>query len=399
MDDVRLLNQQLLYTLKKSGAVTTEQVERAFMRVERHRFLRQWYIASIKDGQLTWKKVQLDPASPDQQSMLAIYSDNPCVTRVEGCHPSSSTSEPSLIGRMLELLELAQGMRILEIGTGTGYNAALLAELVGEPSLVWTVEVQPNIAAEAKVVLQQAGYGGIHVLSRDGFYGAPEGAPYHRIEATVGCPDLSPYWVSQLLPEGFMLIPLEHGYHHPLVKVVHDPEQPGHVKGRIVGWSSFMTMTGMLGWANLWQTLLPDVPGNPAWKRSLPFALSCGDHGHPLRSPPHRAFYFFLGLSARELWYTDQGYGLADPGAGAAVVISCQYIYGFCRKGEEEACERLYARLIDILERWAKLGRPDLGDYEIVFIPRKDCPPPPQKQSVQTWIIDRLYFREEIHLP
>jgi protein-L-isoaspartate(D-aspartate) O-methyltransferase len=120
---------------------------------------------------------------------------------------------------MLELLDLAPGMKVLEIGTGTGYNAALVTEIVGDQGLVVTVDVAEDVVDQTRRLLDRAGYPGIHVLVRDGFDGAPEDAPFDRIVVTVGCSDLSPRWAEQLADGGFMLVPLEHAGAHPLFRV------------------------------------------------------------------------------------------------------------------------------------------------------------------------------------
>jgi protein-L-isoaspartate(D-aspartate) O-methyltransferase len=102
-----------------------------------------------------------------------IYSDIALGTRLVerfGARlPASSTSQPALVADMLELLEVAAGLRVLEVGAGTGYNAALLAELVGDQGLVTTVDVAEDVVARPRRLLAGAGYPEITVLCRDGF--------------------------------------------------------------------------------------------------------------------------------------------------------------------------------------------------------------------------------------
>lgn len=99
---------------------------------------------------------------------------------------------------MLELLDLAPGLNVLEIGAGTGYNAALMAELVGDQHLVVTLDVLEDVVEQTRRLLARAGYPEIAVLWRDGVQGAAERAPFDRIVATVGRSDLSPRWAEQL---------------------------------------------------------------------------------------------------------------------------------------------------------------------------------------------------------
>jgi len=389
--------------LVRQGSITTDEVRQAFLRVRRHRFLRFWYEISLspekRTTRISWTKLDYDPDNPTPQKLAEVYSDRAIVTRVDGVSPTSSTSEPSLVAEMLEFLRLRPGMRVLEIGTGTGYNAALLAELVGDSALVYTVEAQPDVAEEARAALQREGYGGVRVFVRDGFYGAPEGAPFDRVVATVGCPDLSPHWLAQLSEGGFMLVPLQHGHYHPLGKIARDPEHPGYAQGKLVGQSSFMPMKGMLSWANPWQSfLIKGLDGEPAWSRPLPDPLPrVKDNTHPLRDPVHRSFHFFLTLSTRELWTTNLGYGLADPGARAAVLITGQEVVGHHPGGGAAAAARLYGRLFENLERWEKLGRPAPGSYELRFMPKGEFPHL-EGDSEEAWMIERVFFWQQVRL-
>ncbi len=94
---------------------------------------------------------------------------------------------------MLELLQIKPGMTVLEIGAGSGYNAALLAHLTGASGKVISVEVTPQLAETACGSLASTGYERVVVAVRDGFYGAQEHAPYDRMIVTAGCQDLSPH--------------------------------------------------------------------------------------------------------------------------------------------------------------------------------------------------------------
>jgi protein-L-isoaspartate(D-aspartate) O-methyltransferase len=137
---------------------------------------------------------------------------------VHGCSPvvthrdangvaTSSASAPGIVAAMLEQLDIRPGHRILEIGAGTGYNAALLACLAGPAGQVTTVELDPGIAAEAEKALAAAGYGHVTVVAGDGEYGHAPGAPYDRIIVTAGAWDLPSAWADQLAPGGILVVP------------------------------------------------------------------------------------------------------------------------------------------------------------------------------------------------
>jgi protein-L-isoaspartate O-methyltransferase len=130
--------------------------------------------------------------------------------RHDGVEPgerfTSSSSMPSVVFSMLADLDVRPGHRVLEIGTGTGWNAALLAHRAGAGNVV-SVEVDPAVARAARRALQRAGYGGVRVVTGDGLLGCPEGAPYDRVMATCGLRSGVFTLVRQTLPGGVVLVP------------------------------------------------------------------------------------------------------------------------------------------------------------------------------------------------
>ena len=140
----------------------------------------------------------------------AAYRDDAIVTkRDEAGQPISSSSQPGIMAIMLVQLGLAPGHRVLEIGAGTGYNAALMSHIVGRTGRVTSVDIDPELAGAARGHLASAGFGDVTVVCADGAGGDPWHAPYDRIIATVGVSDLAPAWLAQAAPDGRIVVPLD----------------------------------------------------------------------------------------------------------------------------------------------------------------------------------------------
>jgi protein-L-isoaspartate(D-aspartate) O-methyltransferase len=114
-------------------------------------------------------------------------------------------SQPYIVAFMTQALEVTKAHRVLEIGTGSGYQAAVLGELAGE---VYTIEIIPELAASARQVLQELGYANVHVRAGHGFAGWPEEAPFDRIMVTAAPDEVPPALVEQLRVGGLMAIPV-----------------------------------------------------------------------------------------------------------------------------------------------------------------------------------------------
>jgi protein-L-isoaspartate(D-aspartate) O-methyltransferase len=122
--------------------------------------------------------------------------------------PTSSASAPGTVAGMLEQAEVRPGQRVLEVGAGTGYNAALLAHLVGASGSVTTIEYDADVADAARVHLAAYGADRVRVMTGDGTLGSAEDGPFDRILVTAGAWDVAPAWVEQLAPHGRVVLPL-----------------------------------------------------------------------------------------------------------------------------------------------------------------------------------------------
>ena len=176
----------LIEQLKAGGHIRSSAVEMAFRRLPRQLFA---------------------PDVPPEQ----VYSDQSVPIRDEAGQRLTVISQPSVMARMLEYLELEPGQKVLEVGTGSGFFAGLLGSIVGPQGHVVTLEIEPALIERAAVRLSSAGIKNVEVVSGDGGYGYSPAAPFDRIVSTAGVGEITPEWLKQLKPHGCLLVPLDVG--------------------------------------------------------------------------------------------------------------------------------------------------------------------------------------------
>jgi protein-L-isoaspartate(D-aspartate) O-methyltransferase len=191
------LRQRLVDDLRGRGYVRSDRVAGAFAAVPRERFL-------------------ADHA--ERHGLDAVYQDEAIVTRRDPTtgEPTSSSSQPAIMAEMLELLAPAPGERVAEIGAGTGYNAALLAHLVGDEGVVTSIELDPEVAADARRNLREAGCPATVVVG-DGRDGVPGAAPIDAMMATASVDAVPKAWHDQLRTGGRLVLPLRISRVGPIV--------------------------------------------------------------------------------------------------------------------------------------------------------------------------------------
>ena len=142
-----------------------------------------------------------------------------------GC--GQTISQPFIVALMSTLLRLQPGDRVLEIGTGSGYQAAILAEIVGQ---VFSIEVIPELALSAAALLQQLGYHNVHVRAGDGWAGWPELAPFDGIIVTCAAETLPEGLLAQLVPAGHLVLPLGPSDDQRLLDVTMGQDSKPHLR-------------------------------------------------------------------------------------------------------------------------------------------------------------------------
>jgi methyltransferase of ATP-grasp peptide maturase system len=226
------------------GDALTPAWRPAFDAVPRHAFIPD-VVWIVRDDGPGW--VPLSRHDDPGAWWDLVYQDGYVVTQVDdgrapepgtaGEYSTSSASQPSLVLRMLDQLDPRPGERVLEVGTGTGYNAALLCHRLGDEQ-VTTVEVDEQLAERARKSLADAGFHPT-VVAGDGLAGWAPGAPYDRVESTASVRQIPPAWIAQTRTGGVILTPWGNGYHNDalLRLTVGDG---GTASGRFVGEAAFM---------------------------------------------------------------------------------------------------------------------------------------------------------------
>jgi len=190
MPDLEEERNRLVDSLVSRGYVTSEAVEKAMRRVPREEFLPR----DMKDE---------------------AYVDSPLPIG-EG----QTISAPHMVAIMAEQLDLSPGLKVLEIGAGSGYHAAVCAEVVAPDGHIYTIERISSLATFAEDNLKRTGYGDlVTVIFGDGTKGLPDKAPFDRIFVAAGAPDVPVPLTDQLADGGKMLVPVGGRYYQDLIKV------------------------------------------------------------------------------------------------------------------------------------------------------------------------------------
>ena len=209
----------------------------AFSAIDRGMFVPEFY--RPHPDRAGWQRL----TAPDPAWRAGVDSPDALVTQVGGHnhHPdddirgpaTSSSSAPALMTAMLDALDIQHGHRVLEVGTGTGYNTALLCHRLGEDN-VTTIDIDPALVHTATRRLAHIGYHP-HTHVADALDGHPDDGPYDRILATVALPDIPHAWRGQLAPDGAILMPLDrHGTGGLLALFRPDPDDTNVLHGRLL---------------------------------------------------------------------------------------------------------------------------------------------------------------------
>jgi protein-L-isoaspartate(D-aspartate) O-methyltransferase len=293
---------------------------------------------------------------------------------------------------MLEMLQLEPGMRVLEIGAGTGYNAALLRELVGPEGHVVSIDIDAEVAGWARERLTAAGYTDtdIEIIAADGADGWDAGAPWDAITVTVGVSDIAVAWAEQLRPGGRLVLPLQVGNGQLCVAFQRDPQGSSTLRSELVEPCGFVQMRGRMASheplrvvtthiaagvptevpVEMLAHLLAQRPTCRTWDGSLfdGFVLIAGLQGAPLFPIWAEALVHDDRSAKEHERFTRGAFGLyVDGPSGPALAtlgptMSNPRRLELCAWGGNAAAEELRA----LHAHWVALGRPNAEQLQII---------------------------------
>lgn len=225
-----------------------------------------------------------------QEWERVAYANVPLVTQWDDGHhtgtdpgtvATSSASMPSVVAGMLRDLDVSDGMRVLEIGTGTGWNAALLARRLGDENVV-SVEIDATVAQQARAALSRAG-DSPEVIHSDGGDGWPDGAPYDRLIVTAGVRTVPPSWLEQVRPGGIILAPWGTDYTDQDALIKLTVREDGTASGPFLDMVEFMKLRDQrLDW-DRFRDHVPEFPGTADVTSTSVTLADLGDRYEPAR--------------------------------------------------------------------------------------------------------------------
>ncbi len=214
-DTYKKKRKNMVEQLVTRGYIESKRVEVAMKKVPRHMFVPP----HIKDS---------------------AYVDMP-----QPIGRSQTISAPHMVAMMVEKLDIEDGQKVLEIGGGRGYHAAVIAELVKEKGKVYSVEYIESLARSAQKNLKRCGYDNVRIIHGDGSSGYREKSPYHRISVACGAPNIPDPMIEQLSRRGKILIPVGNKFFQELIRGTKVDENK--IKKENLGGVRFVPLKGRYG--------------------------------------------------------------------------------------------------------------------------------------------------------
>jgi len=391
----RLLAESQRYAAE-AGTQMEEAIAQAFLATPRHYFVHRYRQWPNKE----WQEVTAENLA---QHLPALYSNDALMLWSDDHATTlSSISQPSLVLGMLQMLKLAPGHRVFELGAGSGWNAALMGRLVGPTGHVYSLEIIPAMAQQAAAAVSALGIANVTIIAADGGEGYAAGAPYDRAIFTAGSYDLPQHFYTQLKDGGLLLFILKaEGGGDTLILLRKNGDHFESLQSFPVG---FVPMTGKYALENLnaipldalpgWDTLRQhEVARTPFWwggrGRDLLWRTQAVRSFLAIAEPGFRIFTVestiepTVDSAAGEP--TDEStakphefFGLWDEADGSLVLARNEQLIAYGNL-------RMQERLLQTLHRWVELGMPSAASFALHIYPIAT----PLIAAENEWIVKR----------
>ena len=365
--NTRKYREKLVSHLRKEDYLHREDIEKAFLKIPRENFI--WSIWKKENGK--WKSYPVNKNTLTEKLAEEIYKDWSIPILVENDEIISSSSQPAVMSIMIEEADIREGDRVLEIGTGSGYNAAILNEIVGKTGKVVTIEINDTVYNLAKAAFKNAGLSNdIVLLKRNAVEGAPEYAPFDSIIVTTSTPEIPHVWFDELKEGGRLVMPYVVRGSEILVKLTKLNEYI--LFGEGIHYVVFSRLKGVSAtkhfplFRNEFISLKEIIENYRVEDSTLTRAFS------QLSKREKQDFAFFLSTHCENSFSMltedeKKVYGIIkeeENGMGVVAVLENKVI----KWGSHAA----YFEFKNTLEKWKNLGKPGLRDYKILFTKRKN---------------------------
>ena len=360
----------------------SEATQKAYLATPRHQFVRRYRRWGIKE----WSEVNEGNL---EEHLATLYSDRALVLFGDDDDDVPSTiSQPSFILRMLDMLQLERGQKVFELGTGSGWNAGLMGNLVGSEGCVYSLELIPEMAQTAAATIDELGIKNVKVIEADAGEGYITGAPYDRAIFSAGAYDLPQPFFEQIKEGGLLLIVIKsEGGGDTLFLLRKEHEHFQSIEALPCG---FVQMRGKYQLDSLKPIQLEELPEwselknrlintRPFWwggkgKQDFPWRTLGIRSFLGITEPSFRAFKTEKNEHLREQHY----FGLWDQEQKSLVLAKDDLLLSYGNSTAEK-------RLIKSLEQWIRLGMPSAASFALKIYPIEF----PLTANENEWIVKR----------
>ena len=386
MDSAEKYQSQLLEQAQAIYQETplSKATQKAYLETPRHQFVRRYRQWGVKE----WNEVNENNL---EEHLATLYSDRALVLFGDDDNDVPSTiSQPSFVLRMLDMLQLAQGQRVFELGAGSGWNATLMGNLVGPEGSVYSLELIPDAARNAAANVHRLGIDNVKVIEGDGGEGYAAGAPYDRAIFTAGAYDLPRPLFEQIKEGGLLLIVIKNeggGDNLFLLRKVREHFES--LEGLPCG---FVQMKGKYQLEHLkpiphetlpeWSELEEKrISTRPFWwggkgKMDFPWRTSAVRSFLGITEPTFRAFK----TEKQDEQARDEHYfGLWDREHTSLVIAKDDLLTSYGTPAAEK-------RLLEALEGWIRLGMPGAASFALKIYPVDF----PLTANENEWVVKRM---------